>query len=112
MIHHSKKLDLEFQNFEYHYEPTYTGETEPSQTLNPQTCRNYKSFRQTYIRYIIPKLLTWRSQILIINMSRHTQAKLNHLKPQILKRVEFMKVSEKPVYDTSFPSSWLGDHRF
>ena len=33
MIHHSKGLDLEITDFEYHHDPTYTGETKPSQTL-------------------------------------------------------------------------------
>ena len=32
MIHHSKGLDLEITDFEYHYEPTYTGETILSKT--------------------------------------------------------------------------------
>ena len=35
MIHHSKGLDLEITDFEYHHDPTYTGETIPSQTSNP-----------------------------------------------------------------------------
>ena len=35
MIHHSKGLDLEITDFEYHYDPTYAGETIPSQTSNP-----------------------------------------------------------------------------
>ena len=34
MIHHSKGPDLEITDFEYHHDPTYTGETEPSQTSN------------------------------------------------------------------------------
>ena len=33
MIHHSKGLDLEIKDFEYQHDPTYTGETKPSQTL-------------------------------------------------------------------------------
>ena len=33
MIHHSKGLDLEITDSEYHHDPTYTGETKPSQTL-------------------------------------------------------------------------------
>ena len=35
MTHHSKGLDLEIIDSEYHHDPTYTGETEPSQTSNP-----------------------------------------------------------------------------
>ena len=34
MIHHWKGLDLEITDFEYHQDPTYTGEITPSQTLN------------------------------------------------------------------------------
>ena len=33
MIHHSKGLDLEITDFEYQLDPTYTGETKPSQTV-------------------------------------------------------------------------------
>ena len=33
MIHHSKCFDLEITDFEYQHDPTYTGETKPSQTL-------------------------------------------------------------------------------
>ena len=33
MIHHSKGLDLEITDFEYHHDPTCTRETKPSQTL-------------------------------------------------------------------------------
>ena len=29
MIHYSKGLDLEITDFEYHHDPTYTGETKP-----------------------------------------------------------------------------------
>ena len=32
MLYHSKSLDLDITDFENHHEPTYTGETEPSQT--------------------------------------------------------------------------------
>ena len=35
MIHHWKDLDLEITDFEYHHDPTYTGEIIPSQTSNP-----------------------------------------------------------------------------
>ena len=31
-IHHWKGLDLEVTDFEYHYDPTRSGETIPSQT--------------------------------------------------------------------------------
>ena len=34
MIHHWKSLDLEITDGEYQYDPTYTGEIIPSQTLN------------------------------------------------------------------------------
>ena len=54
MIHHWKALDLEITDFEYQRDPTYTGETKPSQTL---------------------------------------------------KHVEILKVSDKPIYDTSFERS-------
>ena len=54
MIHHSKGLDLAITAFEYQRDPTYTGETKPSQTL---------------------------------------------------KHVEVIKVSDKPIYDTSFERS-------
>ena len=32
MIYHSKRLDLEITDFEYHHHPKYTGEVIPSQT--------------------------------------------------------------------------------
>ena len=32
MIHHWKGLELEITDFEYHHDPTCTGETIPSQT--------------------------------------------------------------------------------
>ena len=35
MIHHSKGLDLEITDFEYQFDPTYTGGTKPSETSNP-----------------------------------------------------------------------------
>ena len=35
MIPHSKGLDLEIIDFEYHDDRAYTGEIMPSQTLNP-----------------------------------------------------------------------------
>ena len=54
MIHHTKGLDFEITDFEYQHDPTYTGETKPSQTL---------------------------------------------------KHVEIIKVSDKPMYDTSFERS-------
>ena len=34
MIHHWKALDLEITDGEYQFDPTYTGEITPSQTLN------------------------------------------------------------------------------
>ena len=54
MIHHSKCLELQITDSEYQRDPTYTGETKPSQTL---------------------------------------------------KHVEIIKVSDKPIYDTSFERS-------
>ena len=42
MIHHWKRLDLQVTDLEYHYDPTPTAETIPSQTSNPQTCGDYK----------------------------------------------------------------------
>ena len=32
-------------DFEYHHDPTPSAETIPSQTSNPQTCKDYKGFR-------------------------------------------------------------------
>ena len=43
---------------------------------------------------------------------QHPQVKAYKLKPQILKHVEIIKVSEKPTYGTSLEKSGLGDHRF
>ena len=34
MIHHSKCLDLEITDFQYHHDPTYTGDITPTQTSN------------------------------------------------------------------------------
>ena len=45
-------------------------------------------------------------------MIRHPHVKLYHLKPQTLTHAEIIKVLDKLTYDTSFESSWLGDHRF
>ena len=42
MIHHWKGLELEITDFEYPHVPTPSAETIPSQTSNPQTCRDYK----------------------------------------------------------------------
>ena len=91
MIHHWKGLDLEIRGFNYHHDPTASGETIPSQTSNPFTCRDYKNCRETYIGYVVGKVLTWRSQILIISMIRHPQVKLYHFKPQTLKYKKFIK---------------------
>ena len=95
MTHHWKCLDLEIKDFSYHYHPTPSGGTKPSQTSNPQTCRDYKSFRYTYLCYIIGKVLTWIPKIFIISMIRHPQVKLFHLKHQNLKHVEIIKNSDK-----------------
>ena len=49
MKHHWKGLDLEITDFEYPQVPIPSGETIPSQTSNPQTCREYKiSDKPTY----------------------------------------------------------------
>ena len=45
MIHHWKIFDLEITDFNYHHYPTPSGETIPSQTSNPETYRDFKSFR-------------------------------------------------------------------
>ena len=84
MIRHWKALDLEITDSEYHHDPTSSCEIIPSQTSNPQTCEEHKSFRITNIRFIIGKRLTWRSQILIITMMRHPHVKFYHLKTQTL----------------------------
>ena len=49
MIHYWKGFDLEITDFIYRHDPTPSGETIPSQTSNPETSRDYKSFRNTYI---------------------------------------------------------------
>ena len=55
----------------------------------------------------------WKGlEIFNITMIRHPQLKLFHLKPQILKHVKIIKVSDKPTYDTSLERSGVGDHRF
>ena len=45
MIHQWKSFDLEITDFNYHLDPSDSGETIPSQTSNPQTYRDYKSFK-------------------------------------------------------------------
>ena len=45
MIHQWKRLDLEITDFEYHHDLTFSAETIPSQTSNPQLCKDYKCFR-------------------------------------------------------------------
>ena len=42
MIHHSKGLDLEITDFEYHHDPTYIAEIIPSQTLSLKHLENIK----------------------------------------------------------------------
>ena len=49
MIQYWKCFDLEITDFNYHHDPTPSGETIPSQTSNPETSRDYKNFRNTYI---------------------------------------------------------------
>ena len=62
--------------------------------------------------YIIVNLLSWTSQILIITLFHHPQVTLYLLKPQTLKHVEVINVSDKRTCDTSLESSWVRDHRF
>ena len=45
-------------------------------------------------------------------MIGHAELKLFHIKPQTLKHVELIKISDESTYDTSLESSWLGDHIF
>ena len=45
MIHHWKGFDLEITDFNYQLNSTLSAEIIPSQTSNPQTSRDYKSFR-------------------------------------------------------------------
>ena len=47
-----------------------------------------------------------------ITMIGRTQVKLYYLKPQTLKHVEILKVSDKSTYDTSLECSGLGDQTF
>ena len=49
MIHHWKGPDLEITDFYYHHDPKNSGETIPSQTSEPQPCRDHKGFRKTYL---------------------------------------------------------------
>ena len=57
--------------------------------LKPQTLKNAEIIKVSDkpTCCIIGKLLTWRSQILIIIMIGHAEVKLYHLKPQTLKHV-------------------------
>ena len=45
-------------------------------------------------------------------MIRQPQVKVYHLKPQTLKQVEIMKVSDKRTYDTSLERPCLGNQSF
>ena len=45
MIHHWKSFDSDITDFNYHRDPTPSGETKPSQTSNTQTCRFFEIFR-------------------------------------------------------------------
>ena len=63
------------------------------------------SFFNVSLYVIFRKLLTCRSQVLNIIMIRRPHVKLYHLKPQTLKHVEILKVSDKPTHDTSLESS-------
>ena len=60
------------------------------------TCRDYESSSYYQVGYIIGKVLTWRSQILNINMIGYSRLKLYHFKPKTLKHVEIIGVSDKP----------------
>ena len=44
-IHRSKGFVLEIIDFEYHHDLIPSGKIVPSQTSNPELCRDYKSFR-------------------------------------------------------------------
>ena len=44
--------------------------------------------------------------------NRHPHLKLYHLKPETLKHVEIIKVSDNPTNDTSLERSGVGDNRF
>ena len=54
-----------------------------------------KVSEKTYTGYIIGKVLTWRSQLLIITIIRQPQVKPYHLKPQTLKHVEIINFQIK-----------------
>ena len=84
MIDHWKGLALEITNFDYQDDRTPSAEIIPSQTSNFWTCRDYECFTYIYLRKIIGKILSWGSQISIINMTEHTQLKPYPLKPQTL----------------------------
>ena len=44
-MHHWKDPDLDITDFQNHHDPSHSGETIPSQTSKPQTCRDYECFR-------------------------------------------------------------------
>ena len=50
MIHHWKCLDLEITDSEYYYDPTYTGETVPSQSSRHVT-RGYYFIMRDGVEY-------------------------------------------------------------
>ena len=86
MIHHWKGLDQTITDFTYHRDPTQSGETILSQTATLKHVETVNvSDKPT--RYVIGKVLTWRSQVSIITMIQHHQVKPYHLKPQTLKHV-------------------------
>ena len=82
MIDHWKGFSLEITDFDFQDDRTPSVETIIYQTSNFWTCRDYKC--STYLRKIIGKILSWGSQIWIINMIEHPQLKPYLLKPQPL----------------------------
>ena len=51
MIHHWKGPNMEITDFEYHLDPTPSGDIIPSQTSNPKHVENIKvSDKRTYDR--------------------------------------------------------------
>ena len=56
---------------------------------------------------MVGKLSALRSQISNNTLIRNPQVKLHHLKPQNLKHLEIIKVSDKPTNGTSLESSQL-----
>ena len=71
MIHHSKGLDLEITDFEYHHDLTYTGEIIPSQSSS--------------VLYVDNNLLC-ETELSISRAERVKKAKLDELSNNISER--------------------------